>query len=531
MPKVFNTAAVCIPELHYMVDLESRLQETMQLVNAGKYFTINRARQYGKTTTLMALRRVLQKDYYVISMDFQTFGAADFQSEQAFSAAFVRSFLELLEYNDLNLTDPLQQAIDSLSQLSCEPLSLQLLFKGLRTLLGASDRPFVLLIDEVDSASNNQVFLDFLAQLRAQYINRYFQPAFQSVILAGVYDIRHLRQKIRPEDTHRYNSPWNIAADYEVDMSFSREDIAGMLQTYEEDYHTGMNIAEMAQMLRDYTSGYPFLVSRLCQLMDEVLSRKEAYASKSAAWTRQGFFEAVRYLLSEKITLFDSLNEKLNTFPDLNQMLQALLFTGKSIPYNYYEPSISIATVLGLVKNQNGVLTVANRIFDTWLYNLFLSSGDLQSRKISAMSLPDKNQFVTGVHLNMKLILERFVCHFHELYGEHPDAFLEKEGRKYFLLYLRPIINGTGNYYIEARTRDQRRTDLIIDYLGEQYIVEMKIWHGQEYNRRGEEQLLGYLNDYHISKGYMLSFNFNKQKTIGVHEITIGDKTIIEAVC
>ena len=45
------------------------------------------------------------------------------------------------------------------------------------------------------------------------------------------------------------------------------------------------------------------------------------------------------------------------------------------------------------------------------------------------------------------------------------------EGRKYFLLYLRPIINGTGNYYIETQTREQKRTDIIVDYLGEQYII------------------------------------------------------------
>ena len=74
------------------------------------------------------------------------------------------------------------------------------------------------------------------------------------------------------------------------------------------------------------------------------------------------------------------------------------------------------------------------------------------------------------------------------------------------------------------------RTDLIIDYMGKQYVVEMKIWHGNEYNTRGEEQLLGYLNDYQLKRGYMLSFNFNKNKEVGVREIVIGDKVLIEAV-
>ncbi|MCR2049418.1 hypothetical protein NSB25_19340 [Acetatifactor muris] len=49
---------------------------------------------------------------------------------------------------------------------------------------------------------------------------------------------------------------------------------------------------------------------------------------------------------------------------------------------------------------------------------------------------------------------------------------IEIAGRRLFLLYLRPIINGVGNYYVEAQTRDLRRTDVIVDYGGEQYMME-----------------------------------------------------------
>ena len=98
------------------------------------------------------------------------------------------------------------------------------------------------------------------------------------------------------------------------------------------------------------------------------------------------------------------------------------------------------------------------------------------------------------------------------------------------MLYLRPIINGTGNYYIEAQTRDQKRTDVIVDYLGKQYIVELKIWRGEEYNTEGEKQIAEYLNYYHLEKGYLLSFNFNKNKKSGMKTIQVNGKTVIEAV-
>jgi len=71
---------------------------------------------------------------------------------------------------------------------------------------------------------------------------------------------------------------------------------------------------------------------------------------------------------------------------------------------------------------------------------------------------------------------------------------------------------------------------VVVDYLGEQFIVEMKIWHGNEYNERGERQLAEYLDYFHQEKGYMLSFNFNQKKQIGVKELRVEGKTIIEAV-
>ena len=95
---------------------------------------------------------------------------------------------------------------------------------------------------------------------------------------------------------------------------------------------------------------------------------------------------------------------------------------------------------------------------------------------------------------------------------------------------MKPIINGTGNYYIEARTRNDEQTDMIIDYLGQQYIIEMKIWHGNAYNERGEKQLSDYLEYYHVDKGYMLSFNFNKSKKTGIREISYKGKRILEVV-
>ena len=91
--KEFNTTGKCIPSKHYMVDLSERVREITKLVDAGKYFTINRARQYGKTTTIAFLTNYLKAEYDVLSLDFQKISNAAFQSEEAFVQAFSRQVL------------------------------------------------------------------------------------------------------------------------------------------------------------------------------------------------------------------------------------------------------------------------------------------------------------------------------------------------------------------------------------------------------------------------------------------------------
>ena len=140
------------------------------------------------------------------------------------------------------------------------------------------NRKIVLLIDEVDQASDNRVFLHFLGMLREKYLARKANEDFTffSVILAGVYDIKNMKLHMiergyhsTPQGEVKYNSPWNIAANFDIDMSFSASEIESMLSEYETDHRTGMDIPRTASLLWDYTNGYPFLVSRICQEIDE----------------------------------------------------------------------------------------------------------------------------------------------------------------------------------------------------------------------------------------------------------------------
>ena len=518
MPKFFNTEGFCSPEMHYMVNLDSRLAQIKKMIDAGKYFTINRGRQYGKTTIIKALAKYLKEDYVVASLDFQFIDSSEYQEVYS----FVNAFSGLLWKKPLlrsTMSTEIQNQVKTLKDCSNTNLKFSDLFNFLNEWCAESEKPIVLIIDEADSASNNQVFLDFLAQLRGYYLDRLEVPTFHSVILAGVHDIRNLKQKIRPDSEHKHNSPWNIAADFDVDMNFSVQDITGMLNEYESDFHSGMNISEMSQLICDYTSGYPVLVSTLCKMIDE----------KNLSWTKQGLSEALKLIYLKKMPLFESLINKLEDNRDLRIMIEKILFEGNKFPYNSDDAVISELAMYGFIRNDNGTAAIANRVFETRIYNWLLSVYKTSS-ELSQTGITEKSQFIDGNNLNMERILLKFSEHYTELYGDKPEKFKEDDGRKLFLLYLRPIINGTGNYYVEARTRNNRRTDVIIDYLGKQYIVELKIWHGERYNADGEQQISEYLDYYHLNKGYMLSFSFNKNKSTGLHTEQINGKTLTEVI-
>ncbi len=273
----------------------------------------------------------------------------------------------------------------------------------------------------------------------------------------------------------------------------------------------------------------PYLVSAICKIMDEELPEREKFENPEDTWTQEGIAEAVKLLLKENTTLFDSMVKQLDTYPELREIIKEIIYQGKQILFNPAEKPMSLGLMFSFLKEEEGRITVANRIFEMYFLNMFISEEAVKSTAYQCGDR-DRNQFIRNKRLDMDLVLKKFVEHFTDIYGDNDEKFVEAYGRKFFLLYLKPIINGTGNYYLEAQTRDAKRTDVIVDYLGEQFIVELKIWHGNEYNERGEEQIAEYLDYFHQKKGYLLSFNFNHKKEVGLKTIHVGDKVIVEAV-
>ena len=494
----FNVAGVCVPDKHYMADISSKLEKIITMVEDDEYFTINRARQYGKTTTLSRLDNKLKNKYIVLCLSFEGVGEGAFANDNAFVQFFIKKVAGELEYNHVDIaviekwteTDSLSDgdAFDNLSD-------------KITSLCKDCGQDIILMVDEVDKSSDNQIFLNFLGMLRGKYLLRQQRRdiTFKSVILAGVYDIKNLKLKLRPDEERKYNSPWNIASDFNVDMSLSVKEIASMLSEYENDHHTGMDIELMSRELYFYTSGYPFLVSRLCKWIDEEGDRK---------WSVDNLRTAEKELLKSRNTLFDDLIKNVENNEELKKLITDILYDGRTQIFNLSDPVIQMGAMFGILKEKNHEVAISNVIFETYLYDYLVS---IRSREHEIIS-PERNQFVHEKRLDVPLILTKFQELMRSEYREEDEKFIERQGRLLFLCFLKPIINGTGFYYVEPETRSNTRMDIVIAYGDEEHIIELKIWRGDAYRKDGINQLEGYMDSRNAKVGYLVSFSFLKEK-------------------
>lgn len=500
MKKSFNITGLCVPNRNYMVNITNKLNQVIDLIEQNKYFTINRARQYGKTTMLSTINRTLKNRYYIIKMSFEGVGDDFFSSEKSFCKGISEKIVDNL--NKYNISDDIIEIMNK--DFYNNPLNE--LNKRITQLCTKLDKESIMLIDEVDKSSDNQVFLNFLGMLRNKYLDMLDGEdiTFKSVILAGVYDIKNLKLKIRPDVERKYNSPWNIAENFNVDMSFNPKEISTMLQDYEKDYSTGMDIQSISQEIYNYTNGYPYLVSNICKIIHEELSQD---------WSIYGVQRAVKIILDTKNTLFDDIIKNIKNNQDFSNLLESILFNGEKVPFNHYNTLIELGTTFGIlnesIMNSGKFTIISNRIFEIFLYDYYIVKRLIEN---NISNRYERNQFIH----NGKLDIEQVILKFQELmkneYRHEDGIFIEQQGRLLFLCFLKPIINGTGFYYVEPETRDSTRMDIVVTYGHKEYIIELKIWHGNKKHQEAYSQLLNYMNNRHQNVGYLITFSFNKDK-------------------
>lgn len=495
-----------------MADVSAKLAKTLKMVEEGEYFIINRPRQYGKTTTLYTLAETLEKtgQYLVFNISFEGIGDAIFQDEKLFTEGFVDLLARSIKRRH-------SEKAAKLNELAKGVTNMNNLSDSISEFLETIDKKAVVLIDEVDKSSNNQLFVSFLAMLRHKYLDRRSNPAFHSVVLAGVHDVKTLKLKLRPDEEQKYNSPWNIAAEFKVDMNLQPSEIKPMLDDYVSEKGVKMDTQKIADLLFYYTSGYPFLVSKLCKMMDEDVLPTQ----KVPEWTKRDLEKTVRELVLETNTNFETVIKNLENNSILYQIVYKMLVEAEFQDYNVHDPNISLGIMLGILKNGRGI-KIHNKIYEELIYH-YMTSRTKTNLYLAEYTI-SKNFKLPDNELNMELVLRKFQSFMHEHYSErvprhqalhdkHDRDFLERNGRLVFLAFLKPILNGHGYDFKEAQISEERRLDVTITFYQHKYVAELKIWRGKAAHEEGLLQLEDYLERLKLTGGYLIIFDHAEVKS------------------
>ena len=106
--------------------------------------------------------------------------------------------------------------------------------------------------------------------------------------------------------------------------------------------------------------------------------------------------------------LYDDISKKLKEYPQLKERIYAILFTGRSFPYHIEEEITNIGVMFGFLKEEEGQVVIANRLFEIWFYNLFIAE-ETNNNPLYDAGLQIKNRFVNEDSLDMDLILRKFI--------------------------------------------------------------------------------------------------------------------------
>jgi len=365
----FNITGLCVPEEDYMVDISPKINEISKLIGDRAYFTINRPRQYGKTTLLSQLYRNLSASYTMLFLSFEGLG----DDTMATESGFCRTFMELVQ-TALFLQDDIEASYAD-EWVNENVATFHQLGRHMTKM--TKGKKLVLMIDEVDRISHNRVFLHFLGLLRQKFLARKdgMDFTFHSVILTGVYDIKNIKLKLINEGSYTpsesenklQNSPWNIATAFRVDMHFKPAEIATMLTEYEIDHQLGLDIPLLSQEIYRFTSGYPVLVSTICKIIDEQLNKQ---------WTLSGVHEAVKLMMREESVLQQDLTKNLHSNQALSNLIYDILILGRYRSFFIGDPNISLGVRYGYLQDNSDSVKITNKIFEVWMSRYFIAQDE-----------------------------------------------------------------------------------------------------------------------------------------------------------
>ena len=504
MERFFNTAGPIIPEDHYHIDMLSRVDwpDIQQLIAEKRYFVLHAPRQTGKTSTLLAIMEVLNREarYACAYANIEAAQAARGDATQGIPAAcsvIARSLARHLGRPELDAWyRQAGQGIEPQDRLT------QLLAHWAST----SPKPTVLFLDEVDALVGDTL-ISLLRQIRAGYAER--PQAFpQSIVLCGVRDVRDYRIHQGGGEVITGGSAFNIKAKSLHMGNFTRAETGALWRQHTAETGQVFDEAIFPELWED-TAGQPWLVNALGY---EVTREIRANRDRTKRVTLASYLQAREQLIQSRATHLDQLADKLRE-PRVQSVIGAILAGEQDSP-NTPPADLEYVADLGLITLRPQI-RIGNRIYREVIPR------ELTWAKQFMIANQEQSWYVTPDH---RLDMPKLLAAFQQFFREHADAWSEgfsyREAASQLLMqaFLQRIINGGGRINREYGL-GRKRTDLFIEWpldaeqglFGpiQRIVVELKLLHGalETVIAQGLEQTVDYARRAGADEAHLFIFD------------------------
>jgi hypothetical protein len=486
MPKWFNIAGPCKPDIHYTLPPLARLPNLERLIAQQGYFVIHAPRQTGKTTAMLALAQQLTASgqYTAIMVSAEVGAAFPHDPDKAEIAMLGEWRRQAQAMLPAELQPPTWVNFTPGSRIAA----------ALGAWAKAAPRPLVVLIDEIDSL-RDETLISVLRQLRSGYPNRP-QSFPQSLALIGVRDVRDYKVAVGGSTRLNTASPFNIKVKSLTLHNFTHAEV---VQLYEQ--HT----AETGQVFQpdavqhafDLTQGQPWLVNALAKEMVE-----ELVPDPAVPIMVNHVEQAKEILIQRNDTHLDSLTSMLRE--DRVRAVIEPLLAGQELGVVSNDDRQFLVD-LGLVtRHPNGGLVPANPIYQEVLPRV-LASGAQDSLPVIAPSwlTPEGT-----------LDAEKLLAAFLSFWRQHGQPLLksapyhEIAPHLVLMAFLHRVVNGGGTLSREYAIGSDRM-DLCLHYGQVTLGMELKVWREGRPDpiKAGLEQLDRYLAGLGLETGWLVIFD------------------------
>ena len=508
--RFFNTSGPVVAQDHYCIPPLERvnLDKVLRLVGNKRYFVMHAPRQTGKTSTLLALRDLLnsgaQGAFRCVYVNIE--GA---QTAREDVGRAMRAILSRLASRARLLGDEFLDNVwpDILATSGPDDA----LGEALTRWSTADSKPLVLLIDEIDALVGDTL-ISVLRQLRAGYDQR--PGSFpQSVVLCGVRDVRDYRIHSSSENAAiAGGSAFNVKAESLRFGDFTDTEVRALLAQHVEE--TGQAFtSEALDTVWKQTRGQPWLVNALC---DQTCFRNGAGRDRSRAITDDDVLDAQEQLILRRETHLDQLADKLQE--DRVRRVVEPLLSGAGEP-RHSARDLEYVRDLGLIAR--GVpLRIANPIY-----------AEVVPRELTYAAQEGLIQDTAWyVDADGGLDVEKLLAAFQQFFREHSEHWVARfdyaEAGPQLLLqaFLQRVVNSGGRIEREYGL-GRGRTDLLIvwpqggreepESSAGKFVIECKVLHKSlEWTvREGLEQTAGYMDRCAAQAGHLVVFDRTEGKS------------------